>query len=234
MCKKVGMNLNQEQAAELTAKPKVGQPAMSQVMNGVKKMDGTPAAKSVLVLALKYAFVRGACGAKATVTPEQLGYGGDGDLGQRRGAAAEGTKTPDWEGIVPMLTFGVKLRIEHVGRAEDGDIPRGTTQFPDPTDVDITNVINAVWLQIKRFSTPSMPGAQVQADSPTQRAFLMGEEKWKGTENGGSVLKGRAAAYISSDWHRAKYTALKCTLLENINKAPVPIAETAPVAEAAP
>ena len=89
-----------------------------------------------------------------------------------------------------MLTFGVKLHIEHVGRAGDGGIPRGTTQFPDPTDVDITNVINAVWLQIKRFNTPSMPGAQVQADSPTQRAFLMGEEKWKGTENGGSMLKG--------------------------------------------
>ena len=46
MCTKTGMNLNQELVAQLTKSPAIGQPALSDVINGVKSKAGSTAVRS--------------------------------------------------------------------------------------------------------------------------------------------------------------------------------------------
>jgi hypothetical protein len=216
MCTKTGMNLNQELVAQLTKSPAIGQPALSDVINGVKSKAGSTAVRSALVLALKYAFVLSA-NEGAQVEPVQVGFEGE-FLGERKGSGG-GSRRSKWEGLCPLLGASVEARLAHVGRI-GGDIPRGTTEFPEITELDTKMIINAAWREMQRQVK------EKHADAATQRAAALGEDAWKGTSNGGSILEGRAAGYITNHWNRGQCAKLKRDLIREINKPPTAAVET--------
>ena len=210
------MNLNQELAAQLTKSPAIGQPALSDVINGVKSKAGSTAVRSALVLALKYAFVLSA-NEGAQVEPVQVGFEGE-FLGERKGSGG-GSRRSKWVGLCPLLGASVEARLAHVGRI-GGDIPRGTTEFPEITELDTKMIINAAWREMQRQVK------EKHADAATQRAAALGEDAWKGTADGGSILEGRAAGYITNHWNRGQCAKLKRELIREINKPPTAAAET--------
>ena len=193
-----GMNLSMNDASRLASlgEQNVGQPAISDICSGLAARSKSAAVLPTLILALKYRWLvasnERARGARASaVSASQLGF--DGELGSRKkSATAPAAAAEKWPGVCDSIKITINQRIKWIA----DKLPPATTVFPVLKDEDIMAIIPAAWKKIELMV------GQGKADAAIKRAHALGKAKWQGTENGASMLEGRAAVFITNHWTR--------------------------------
>ena len=128
-----------------------------------------------------------------------------------------------WKGICPELKVAIKARLKWICRppngADKGGLPKGTTEWPKITDLDVRSTVNKAWRLICEAV------ADGTATTATMCAHEMTMDAWKGEEDGEDILTGRAAAYVRNNWSHGNGewnpAQFKAALLAQLN-APAP------------
>jgi len=209
MTKQEGMNISLTSAAQLVSL-KCGQPALSDVCNGLAAKENSAVFIPILTLAVMY-MVLVKIG-NNPVDPSQLGYAGDDGLGERKGNGQVEGQRAKWGGICPEINDAIASRLKFI---KDTKLPVGTNVFPKISDGDVRSIINSAWRRIAEID-PKTSGA-----AKTLKARAMTEDVWKGQEDGANALSGRAAEYIKNNWSRGNGawnpSQMKRQLLEELN-----------------